>query len=99
MATPTQWSANNITSPSMAYASVAVGASLVGGFKALFIGSAGDALIYSFECSVDSSGVITGTPVTTLFVGLQAGTILPVCGLAVGTTASGTTAGSLVALK
>lgn len=99
MATPSNFSAANITSPSMAYVSVAVGASLVGGFKALFVGSAGDLLIYSFDCSVNSSGVITGTPVTTLFVGVQAGTILPVMGLAVGTTASGTNAGSLVALK
>ena len=98
MATPNQWSAGNITSPSMAYVSVAVGASLVGGFKALYVGAAGDVLVYSFESTVNSVGVIT-TPVTTLFVGVQAGTVLPVCGLAVGTSGSGTTAGSLVALK
>ncbi len=87
MATPTAWSANNITSPAMDFASIAVGASMVGGFKALFVGSAGDIVVHNFS----GNGV--------LFVGIQAGTILPVMGLAVGTTASGTNAGSLVALK
>lgn len=82
----------------MQFVSLAVGASLVGGFKALFVGSAGNVLVYSFDCSVSTNGTITGTPSTTLFVGVAAGTILPVMGLAVGTTGSGTTADALVAL-
>lgn len=98
MATPTKWSANNITSPSMSFVSLAVGASLLGGFKALFVGTAGNVLVYSFDCSVSTDGTIKGTTSTTLFVGVQAGTILPIMGLAVGTTGSGTTADSLVAL-
>ncbi len=98
MATPSKWNANNITSPGMQYVSLAVGASLVGGFKALFIGSAGNVLLYSFDCSVNSSGVITGTPSTTLFVNCQAGSILPLMGLAIGTTNSGTTADAIVAI-
>lgn len=87
MATPTAWSANNITSPAMDFASVAVGASVNGGFKALYIGGAGDVAILNFA----------GNAVT--FVGLQAGTILPVMGLAIATTSSGTTASNLIALK
>lgn len=92
-----QWSANNISSPAMAYVSCEVGASILGGFKSLYIGIAGNVLLYSFESSV-SNGVIT-SPVTTLFVGLASGTYLNCLGLAVGTSGSGTTAGSLVALK
>ncbi len=88
MATPTKWAASNITSPSMSFAAIAVGASVVGGFKAVFVGSAGDLVVHSFD----------GSAAGALFVGVQAGTILPVMGLAIGTTASGTTAGSLVAL-
>ncbi len=98
MAIPTQWAAANITSPSMAYVSVAVGASLVGGFKALYVGDAGNVLVYSFESTLNSAGNIS-TGVSTLFANVAAGTILPVMGLAIGTTASGTSAGSLVALK
>lgn len=97
MATPTKWSAPNITAPGMTYASIAVGASVVGGFRAIYVGSAGNLLLYSFDSTVNEAGAIV-TPVTTLFVGLQAGTILPCMGLAVGTTASGTTAGSLVTI-
>lgn len=85
--TPTKWSAANITSPAMDFESIAVGASMTGGFKALFVGSAGDIVIHGFGSNA------------VLFVGVQAGTILPVMGRAVGTTASGTNAGSLVALK
>lgn len=96
MATPTKWSAPNITAPAMSYVSVAVATSIVGGFKALYVGATGDILIYSFE-SVVVNNVIS-VPVTTLFVNAQAGSILPIMGLAIGASASGTTAGNLVAL-
>lgn len=97
MAIPTKWSAPNITAPAMAYASVAVGASVVGGFKALYVGTAGDVLIYSFESTLNTAGNIS-VGATTLFKNAQAGSVLPIMGLAVGTTASGTTANDLVAL-
>ena len=89
MADPTQWSAANITSPAMDFAvvTVSVGATMIGGFKALYVGSAGDVLITNFSGN------------TALFVGVLAGTILPILGIRVGTTASGTTANSIVALK
>lgn len=86
--TPTKWSASNITSPAMDFATIAAdGVSIAGGFKALYVGAAGDVRIYGF-----GSNAVT-------FVGVAAGTILPIMGIAVATTASGTTAGSLVALK
>ena len=88
MATPTKWSSPNITAPANSFAAIAVGASLVGGFKAIYVGSAGDLVVHSFD----------GGGAAALFVGVQAGTILPVMGIAIGTTASGTNAGSLVAL-
>src|SRR5678815_4119686 len=96
MANPTKWAAPTITAPAMAYVSVAPGTSILGGFKALYVGVAGDILVYSFESTLVNN--VISVPVTTLFVGAQVGSILPIMGLAVGTTASGTTANSLVAL-
>lgn len=97
MATPTKWSSPNITAPAMAYVSISPGNSILGGFKALYVGGTGNILLYSFESVINSTGSITNES-TTLFVNAQAGSILPLMGLAIGTTASGTTATDLVAL-
>ena len=89
MASPTNWSANNNTSPGQSYAAIAVGASVTGGFRALYVGTAGDVCIQSFD------GALAGA----VFVGAQAGSILPITGIAIGTTASGTTASNLVIIR
>ena len=99
MATPNKWSPGTNTAPAMAYVSVEVGASMIGGFRALYVGVTGNILLYSFDNDVNAAGALLTSTFTTLFVAAQAGSILPLMGLAIGTTASGTTAGSLVALK
>lgn len=92
-----KWSAATITAPGYDYATLSAGASVLGGFRALYIGQAGDILLYTFKSSVNSTGSITSAD-TVLVSNLQAGSILPLQGIAVGTTASGTTAGSLIAV-
>lgn len=85
--TPNQWTSNNVTSPAYDFASVTPGTPITGGFKALWIGVAGNVGITNFN----------GTSV--VFIGVPAGSILPIMGLTVITTASGTTAESIIALK
>ena len=89
VATPNNWSASNITAPAMDFVAVSVAdaSTIPGGFKALYIGGAGDVTLTNFSGNVAT------------FVGLTAGTILPVMGIRVQATASGTTATGIIALK
>ena len=77
------------TSPAITYTAVVPSdtVDILGGFRSLYIGAAGNLVLISFDD--------VPTPIT--FVGLLAGTILPVIGKRV--NATGTTAGSIVALK
>ena len=74
------------TSPANQFIPVTVG-SVTGGFRALFVGTLGDILITGFD------------DVSATFTNCQSGSILPVTGKAIGTTASGTTATGLVAIR
>lgn len=57
-----------------------------GGFRALFVGGLGDIAILGFD------------DVVATFTNVQAGSILPIMGKAIGTTSSGTTASGIIAI-
>lgn len=84
--TPNKFTPPNNVAPAYNFVNVSVGASLVGGFRALYIGTAGDLVITGFD------------DVSATFTGILAGTILPVMGKAIGTTASGSSAAGLIAI-
>lgn len=87
MAAPSNWNLNTITSPALGAVAVTPSdtVNIVGGFKSLYIGGAGNVTLVTYN-----DEVVT-------FVGLLAGSILPVVGYRVNATA--TTATNLVGLR
>jgi hypothetical protein len=82
---PNKFNPPNNVAPGYNFIPVTVG-SVTGGFRALYVGTLGDVLITGFD------------DVSATFTNVQSGTMLPVIGKAIGTTASGTTAVGLVAI-
>jgi hypothetical protein len=87
MANPSNWNLNTITSPALSATALSPSdtVNLTSGFKSLYVGGAGDITLVTY-----SDEVVT-------FVGVLAGSILPVVGYRVNST--GTTATSIVALR